>query len=88
MSFELPTNNFSQADLEASNKKPVYVATAVSFALATGSVILRVIARRKSKANFAWDDYSIVFALVSIHLLDQIIITTPQSPSQMKCAKL
>ena len=79
MSFQLPNNNFSQADLEASNKKPVYVATAVGFSLATGSVILRGIARRKSKAKskakFAWDDRTIVFALVSFLLLDQTIIT-------------
>ena len=84
MSFELPTNNFSQADLEASNKKPIYVATAVGSALATGSVILRGIARRKSKAKFAWDDYTIVFALVSLLPLPQTIITTPQSTTQMK----
>ena len=87
MSFELPTNNFSQADLEASNKTPVYIAAAVSFALATGSVILRGIARRKSRAKFAWDDYTIVFALVSLFPLDQAIITTPQSPTQLKPAE-
>ena len=84
MSFELPTKIFSQADLEASNKKPVYVATAVGFALATGSVILRGIARRKSRAKFAWDDYTIVFALVSLFPLDRTSITTPQSTTQMK----
>ena len=76
MSFELPTSNFSKADLEASNKKPVYVATAVGFALATGSVILRGIARRKSKTPFAWDDYTILFALVSLLPFHQTIITT------------
>ena len=78
MSIKLPTNNFPQADLEASNKKPVYVATAVGFALATGSVLLRGIARHKSRADFAWDDYTIVFALVSLLPLDQTIITTPK----------
>ena len=88
MSFELPTNNFSQADLEASNKKPVYVATAVGFALATGSVILRGIARRKSRAKFAWDDYTIVFALVSLFPLDRTSITTPQSTTQMKSVEV
>ena len=77
MSFALPANKLSQADLEASNKKPVYVATAVGFALATGSVILRGIARRKSRAKFAWDDYTIVFALVSLLPLDPTIITLP-----------
>ena len=71
MSLKLPANNFSQADLEASNKKPVYVATAVGFALATGSVILRGIARRKSRAKFSWDDYTIVVALVSLlHVIE------------------
>ena len=65
MSFELPPNNFSQAELNASNKSPVYVAVAVGFAFATGSVILRTLARHKSKATFGWDDYSIIFALVS-----------------------
>ena len=66
MSFGPPTNNFSQVDLEASNKSPIYVATAVGFALATGSVILRGIARRKNRAKFGWDDYTIVCALVSL----------------------
>lgn len=87
MSFKLPTNNFSQADLEASNKRPIYVATAVGFALATGSVLLRGLARRKSRARFALDDYTIVGALVSFLLLDQIIIATPQSPDQMKATE-
>ena len=70
MSFELPTTNTSHADLEASNKSPVYVATAIGFAFATGGVILRWIARRKSKATLSWDDYTIVFALVSLPCLD------------------
>lgn len=87
MSFELPTNKFPQAYLEASNKKPVYVATAVGFVLSTGSVILRGLARRKSRARFAWDDYTIVFALVSLPTLDQTVVATPQSSSQMKSAK-
>ena len=65
MSFELPPSSLSQADLEASNKSPVYVAVAVGFALATGCVILRCVARRKSDATFGWDDYTIIFALVS-----------------------
>ena len=64
MSFEPPTP-FSQSELEASNKQPVYVAVAVGFALATGSVILRGVARHMSKASFGWDDYTIVLALVS-----------------------
>ena len=80
MSFQLPTNKFSQADLEASNKKPVYIATAVGLVLATGSVILRAIARRKSKAEFSWEDYAIVFALVSLlFALDKTVVTTFQS---------
>lgn len=65
MSFEIPANSFSQADLDASNKSPVYVSVAVGFALATGGVIFRVLARRKSRATFGWDDYTIVLALVS-----------------------
>ena len=65
MSFELPPNTLSQAELEASNKNPVYVAVAVGFVLATGGVILRCVARRKSEATFGWDDYTIIFALVS-----------------------
>ena len=73
----LPPNNSTPAELEASNKKPVYVAVAVGFVLATGGVILRILARRiskrrTSKANFGWDDYTIIFALVSslfLHLL-------------------
>ena len=66
MSFEFPSNNLSQADLEASNQKPVYAAVAVGLVLATGGVILRFIARRKSKkASYGWDDYMIVIALVS-----------------------
>ena len=82
MSFKLPANNLSQADLEASNKTPVYVATAVGFALATGSVILRVIARRKSKANLGWDDYSIVFAIVSLfHLVEPISLPLSDPPT-------
>ena len=64
MTFE-PSTQFSPSDLEASNKKPVYVAVAVGFALATGSVILRGVARHMSKASFGWDDYTIVLALVS-----------------------
>ena len=65
MSFQLPTNDFTPAELEASNKKPVYVAVAVGFVLATGAVILRILARGISKAKFGWDDYTIIFALVS-----------------------
>ena len=65
MSLEIRPN-ISQADLEASNKTPIYVASAVGLGLATGSVILRGIARQKSKALFGWDDYTIVFALVSL----------------------
>lgn len=65
MSFQLPSNTLSQADLDASNKSPVYVAVAVGFLLATAGVILRAAARRKSQATFAWDDYTIIFALVS-----------------------
>ena len=65
MSLERPTS-ISQADFEESNKIPIYVASGVGLGLATGSVILRGIARRKSKALFGWDDYTIVFALVSL----------------------
>lgn len=65
MSLERRTN-ISQADIEASNKMPIYVASAVGLGLATGSVILRGVARQKSKALFGWDDYTIVFALVSL----------------------
>ena len=65
MSFQLPPNDFTPAELEASNKKPVYVAVAVGFVLATGAVILRILARHISKANFGWDDYTIILALVS-----------------------
>lgn len=65
MSFELPPNHFSQADLDASNKSPVYVAVAVGSFLATVGVILRGLARRKSEATFGWDDYTIIFALVN-----------------------
>ena len=75
MSLQGPTN-LSQADLEASNKKPIYVATAVGFGLATGSVILRGLARRKSKAFFGLDDYAIVFALVSLLLQIQLFYCT------------
>ena len=87
MSF--PTDNLSQADLEASNKTPVYVATAIGSALATGSVILRGIARRiarrKSKAKSSWEDYTIVLALVSLLFpLDETVITTLQSPTRIK----
>lgn len=69
MSFELPPNQLSQADLNASHKTPVYVGVAVGFALATGSVILRGVSRGKSKGTFGWDDYSIVIALVSLPIL-------------------
>ena len=62
--FQLPPNTSSQTDLEASNKKPIYVAVAVGFFLATGAVTLRGVARRKTKATFGSDDYTIVFALV------------------------
>ena len=67
MSLRRPTN-FSQDYLEESNKTPIYVASAVGLGLATGSVIVRGIARQKSKAFFGWDDYTIVFALVSLLL--------------------
>ena len=69
MSFQLPTNSLSQADLQASNKSPVYVAVAVGFVLATGAVILRCLARHKSQATFGWDDYTILFALVGLPAL-------------------
>ena len=66
MSFQLPPNDFTPAELKESNKKPIYAAVAVGFVLATGAVILRLIARRISKANkFGWDDYTIIFALVN-----------------------
>lgn len=64
MSFGLAPNQLSQTDLQASNKSPVYVAVAVGFVLATGGVVLRCLARRKSQATFGWDDYTIIFALV------------------------
>ena len=64
MSFQLPPNDFTPAELAASKKAPVYVAVAVGFVLATGAVILRILARRISKASFGWDDYTIIFALV------------------------
>lgn len=64
MSFGLAPNQLPQADLQASNKSPVYVAVAVGFVLATGGVVLRCLARRKSQATFGWDDYTIIFALV------------------------
>ncbi|CAF9942111.1 hypothetical protein IMSHALPRED_003206 [Imshaugia aleurites] len=70
MSFELPSNRLSQADLNASNKDSIYAAVAVGFTLATGGVILRVLARRKSEATFGWDDYTIGFALVFSYALD------------------
>lgn len=73
MSFNLPPNSLSQADLDASNKSPVYIALAIGFLLATGAVVLRGVARRKSKVTFGWDDYSIVLALVS----------SPASPSSL-----
>ena len=83
MSFEPPTNNLSQSDLEASNKQPVYVTVAVSFVLATGSVILRGVARHRSKASFGWDDYTIVLALVSFLLSPSIF-----SWSRLELAKV
>lgn len=73
MSFQLPSNSLSKVDLEASNKSPVYVAVAVGFVLATGSVILRCVARRNSKTSLSWNDYTIFFALVSSLALRSII---------------
>lgn len=76
MSFQLPPNDFTPAELEESKKKPIYAAVAVGFVLATGAVILRVIARRiskakfGSKAGFGWDDYTIIFALFLLYALD------------------
>lgn len=70
MSFELPPNSLSQAELDQSNKSPVYIAVAVGFALATGAVVLRAVARRKAKTTLGWDDYTIILALVcppSVH---------------------
>ena len=64
MSFQLPPNDFTPAELHESNKKPIYAAVAVGFVLATGAVILRVIARRISNAKFGWEDHTIIFALV------------------------
>lgn len=66
MSFELPPDSLSQAELDKSNKTPVYVAVAVGFALATGGVILRAVARRKAKTTLGWDDYTIILALVRL----------------------
>ena len=80
MSFEIPSGGLSQADLDASNQTPVYVAVAVGFVLATGGVILRCIARRKSKSTFGWDDYTIVFALVSCILLPPSARCRPRTP--------
>lgn len=76
MSFELPPNSLSQAELDQSNKTPVYVSVAVGFALATGGVILRAVARRKAKTTLAWDDYTIILALVcppSLHFHPSIL---------------
>lgn len=70
MSFGLAPNQLPQADLQASNKSPVYVAVAVGFVLATGGVVLRCLARRKSQATFGWDDYTIIFALILLYGLD------------------
>ena len=80
MSLEFPSGNLSQADLEASNQTPVYVAVPVGLVLATGGVILRCIARRKSKYTFGWDDSTIVFALVSCFLLTPPAHCRPRIP--------
>lgn len=64
MSFKSPADSLSQAELDRSNKSPVYVAVAIGFALATGGVVLRAVARRKAKTTLGWDDYTILFALV------------------------
>ena len=89
MSFELPTNTLSPAELEASNKTPVYVAVAVGFVLATGGVILRIIARRISKAAafgwaFGWEDYTIVLALVGLPFF---LILYPTSPPPLHATR-
>lgn len=85
MSFELPPNHLSQADLDASNKTSVYVGLAVGVTLATGSVILRGLSRGKSKATFGWDDYTIVFALVSLLTPSRIMIASPCTPGPPPC---
>lgn len=45
----------------------VWVGSVVSVVLATIAVIARLVARRISAANFWWDDYTIIAALVSTH---------------------
>lgn len=81
MSFKLPPNHLSKAELDASDKSSVYVATAIGFTLATGSVILRGLSRAQSKATIGWDDYTIVIALVSLLTLPKITIASPCTPA-------
>ena len=69
MSLQPSSNSLSPAYLGESNKTPVYVAVAVGFVLSNAGVILRGIAKRKADAPVGWDDYTILFALVSFFQL-------------------
>ena len=48
---------------------PLYGITATLLAVATIAVVLRLLARKLSKASFWWDDWTIVAALVTTKFL-------------------
>ncbi len=52
------------AELAASEAKTIYAAIVVVTLIATAGVILRFVSRARSNTKLAWDDYTIVAALV------------------------
>ena len=56
--------NFTPEQLAESRAGNIYATVASVTVVATIAVILRLIARRKSRSSFSYDDYFIVLALV------------------------
>ena len=58
-------SHFTMTDLYyQSHQVQIYVVTALLLVIATVAVALRLAARRVSSAQFWWDDYTIIVALV------------------------
>ena len=62
-------------DIYESQQPSIYAATFISWGLAVIAVVLRFTARKISKANFWWDDWLMIVALVTFpDLMYQLVL--------------
>ena len=62
--YQSTPGGFTTEELAKSEAPAIYASMAVTFVIATLAVILRYVARVRSKAHISWDDYTILLALV------------------------